>query len=538
MRSIRSLSIGMLVAVAMAVVPATASAAASWQSGPLAESRVVDCNTSQQEYGVGTYLSYFADPSNPPQTGQTYYVAIDMQSIGNPCAGTYADPNLILPAGTTPAVNSSHPVICYVQFPNNNHQTSYQRDTQDCPQSLRQVYLPNGKYGYSLDPVNANPPFWPLAYLWEDNVPYMTIEIQVPVKSSTPLDGSSTLDGYVRLADGQDNPTLQPNLLMIVNQSGSQNVGGQNKQISVLYPNPSINSNTQQPNTSTTVGIVGYVENNSNPGYAVAELRYASPQGDCVNPGAPVYTTTSANLQNPQTQITGVFTGLYADVAYCWRLHATVTNGPQQGDYYGNWQFFITNGTYHSYLNEPPPANAPGASTCANTGNNCSTSNCSTSTCATTGTLSSSTYDLRVVLAGNGRGKVTGANGISCPRVCRHTYPAGSTASTTLTATPAAGSRFAGWSGGGCSGTTKTCSLNLSAARTVTARFASTVCHVPNVVGMKLSAAEAAIKAAGCKVGKVKKKTKHGKKGVVLSEKPKAGKVVALGTKVKLVVGK
>jgi hypothetical protein len=251
-----------------------------------------------------------------------------------------------------------------------------------------------------------------------------------------------------------------------------------------------------------------------------------------------VETTGSANLQDPQTQIMGAFTGLYADVAYCWRLHATVTTGPEAGDYYGNWQFFITNGTYYTYSNEPPAAKAPGATTCANTGNNCATSNCSTSTCTNPGSLSSSTYDLRVVLAGNGKGKVTGTNGITCPRVCRHTYPLGSSAKTTLTATPAAGSRFAGWSGGGCSGTVKTCMLSLSSARTVTARFASTVCHVPKVVGMKLSAAKAAIKAAGCKVGKVKKKAKPNKKGKVLSQNPKAGKTVALGTKVKLVVGK
>src|SRR5207245_3663496 len=40
----------------------------------------------------------------------------------------------------------------------------------------------------------------------------------------------------------------------------------------------------------------------------------------------------------------------------------------------------------------------------------------------------------------------------------------------TLTATPAAGSTFSGWSGGGCSGT-GTCTVTMSAATTVTATF-------------------------------------------------------------------
>lgn len=77
---------------------------------------------------------------------------------------------------------------------------------------------------------------------------------------------------------------------------------------------------------------------------------------------------------------------------------------------------------------------------------------------------------LTVSLAGSGSGTVAGS-GISCPGTCSHSYPKGE--SVTLTATPASGSTFSGWSGGGCSGT-GTCSVTMNAKQAVTASFAAT----------------------------------------------------------------
>ena len=78
--------------------------------------------------------------------------------------------------------------------------------------------------------------------------------------------------------------------------------------------------------------------------------------------------------------------------------------------------------------------------------------------------------ELTVSLAGSGSGAVSGASGtIACPTTCSHRF--GTNSPVTLTATPAAGSTFAGWSGS-CSGT-GTCQLTMSSDMSVTATFSA-----------------------------------------------------------------
>jgi uncharacterized repeat protein (TIGR03803 family) len=75
---------------------------------------------------------------------------------------------------------------------------------------------------------------------------------------------------------------------------------------------------------------------------------------------------------------------------------------------------------------------------------------------------------LTVSLAGTGSGSVTSSPaGITCPSTCSAAFSNGTVV--TLTATAAAGSTFAGWSGA-CSGT-GTCAVTISAAKAVTATF-------------------------------------------------------------------
>ncbi len=77
-------------------------------------------------------------------------------------------------------------------------------------------------------------------------------------------------------------------------------------------------------------------------------------------------------------------------------------------------------------------------------------------------------HTVTVTEGGTGSGVVTSSPaGISCPGSCAHSYPNSTIVS--LSATPAAGSAFAGWSGA-CLGT-GACTVTLSADRVVTATF-------------------------------------------------------------------
>ncbi len=80
-----------------------------------------------------------------------------------------------------------------------------------------------------------------------------------------------------------------------------------------------------------------------------------------------------------------------------------------------------------------------------------------------------SNLSLTVLMDGTGSGRVTSSpDGISCETDCEEDY--GSGTQVTLTAAPYSGSTFAGWSGGGCSGTGP-CTLAISGDTSVTAAF-------------------------------------------------------------------
>lgn len=170
---------------------------------------------------------------------------------------------------------------------------------------------------------------------------------------------------------------------------------------------------------------------------------------------------------------------------------------------------------------------------CSGTGN-CTVS--MTAAQAVTATFGLVSEALTVSKSGTGSGTVASTiSGISCGSTCSHNFTYGT--SVTLTATPDAHVTFDGWSGA-CSGT-GSCTVSLTAARSVTATFTAVLCEVPGLKGKTLAGAKSAIRNANCTVGSVTKKfSKKVKKGRVISQSPASGSEKAFGSAVKLVVSK
>lgn len=93
------------------------------------------------------------------------------------------------------------------------------------------------------------------------------------------------------------------------------------------------------------------------------------------------------------------------------------------------------------------------------------------------------TYLLTVTKAGTGTGTVTSApSGINCGAICTASFAEGT--SVVLTAAPATGSDFTGWTGAGCSWT-GTCTVPMSQAQAVTATFTRAADSEPPVISCK-----------------------------------------------------
>ncbi len=102
---------------------------------------------------------------------------------------------------------------------------------------------------------------------------------------------------------------------------------------------------------------------------------------------------------------------------------------------------------------------------CTGTGTCTTTLNTATTITATFDAL----FSIAIAKAGAGAGTVTSnPAGINCGATCNSAF--GNGASVTLTAAPLAGSSFAGWTGGGCTGT-GTCTVSVTGLINVTATF-------------------------------------------------------------------
>jgi hypothetical protein len=106
---------------------------------------------------------------------------------------------------------------------------------------------------------------------------------------------------------------------------------------------------------------------------------------------------------------------------------------------------------------------------CTGTGGCALVVNSNKSLTATFATTTATTYALTLSKTGTGAGTVTSSpTGISCGTDCTQSYASGTTV--TLTTAAGTGSKFTGWSGA-CTGTGATCTVSMTAARSVVATF-------------------------------------------------------------------
>ena len=88
---------------------------------------------------------------------------------------------------------------------------------------------------------------------------------------------------------------------------------------------------------------------------------------------------------------------------------------------------------------------------------------------------------LTITSSGIGSGSVTSdPSGINCPTACSASFADGT--QVTLTATPGTNFSFAGFNGGGCTGTGTTCVVTVSAATTVNAQFGGTLKSLNHII--------------------------------------------------------
>jgi hypothetical protein len=177
-----------------------------------------------------------------------------------------------------------------------------------------------------------------------------------------------------------------------------------------------------------------------------ASVKDGTGVGSIVNddPGSQPLTVTIAGNGNGTvaSDPAGVTCGVDCTQSYLFNTMVTLTATPASGSTFGGWS----------------GGGCTGQSTCSVT---------MTQARTVTATFDLATFTLTVVRSGAGSGTVTGT-GINCGLTCTASYPFNTMV--TLTATPASGSTFGGWSGGGCTGLSP-CTVTMSQAQTVDAAF-------------------------------------------------------------------
>lgn len=213
-------------------------------------------------------------------------------------------------------------------------------------------------------------------------------------------------------------------------------------------------------------------------------LRFTITPGGGTRPevtvdGQPVAVSSSAKSYAFSLRVTGphrVVIGLAREVLAVQKTGSgggTVTSSPAGIDCGGTCSASFPRGQSVTLTTAPAAGSSFGGWSgggCAGTGPTCTVSLAASAAVTARFDAVTPRYALTVAKSGTGAGTVTSSPvGIDCGADCSETWDAGQ--QVTLTAAPAGGSTFAGWSGGACAGTNPVCQLTLNAAASATATF-------------------------------------------------------------------
>ena len=277
------------------VMTQTTTASAGWITGAM-EYHPGMCSDGNINILTDEITGYFAADAASPKVGNVYYVSV---YVANPsataCFDSLVNVEVSLPKGTVPAVSATNPIICTYKDTNGNVSNS---GSNACPTTAVA-----GTYGWGLGwarlpaASGTSPASW---------------EVRMPVISTVPLNGIANdekLIGYVSMTAGAGSGTSMPYTYVKVFDNAP----------SIGYPSPS-NTNV----TTTTLRTNGYLYNNYKDGIVQFEL------GESPNTGYPDK-STPITLQNGAAN--NYYPGLYADwsgfvsTSGHWRMCFTPTGG-------------------------------------------------------------------------------------------------------------------------------------------------------------------------------------------------------------------
>jgi len=414
-------------------------------------------------------VGYFTDPNEPyPRTGDLAYVRASSTNV-SPCTNDVVGFDFFLPLGASFEVSTQNPVYCYlirlsdgatIDFSNNP--SGFQGA---CSQTAQPGNVGGVAFGYATIPRG-----------WQ-------MQIRVPVRFNQQLLGlagptSHRLVATAVTAYGNATPVQPVTVFYRASFQSLQSSGigattatlGVNLfsyfkggQLYVDYgttnsfglstpPAPVPNTSLNFPSVSTS--LTGLSPNTTyfwRYRFVTDAGTFNSPTQTFTTSAAPTSAlTVSRNGTGSGTVTsnpTGINCGATCSASFAQGTTVTLTATPVSGSVFAGW-------------------NGGG---CSGTGTCTVTMNAAQSVTATFNTAPPSTFNLTVNKAGSGTGTVTSSPaGINCGNTCSAVFSAGT--SVNLGAAAASGSTFAGWSGGGCSGT-GSCMVTMSAAQTVTATF-------------------------------------------------------------------